>query len=151
MPEKIVLKKYANRRIYDPEKSAFITLDQVGRLIKNGRRVVVIDARTGEDVTAFILTQIIVEEARNKNALLPAPFLHLVIESSEGVLAEFFEKYLEITLKNYLHYRSAFDEHCRSWLDVGKNLSSPAAAQWGSLFDLFSGGDKDTGGEEPQS
>ncbi len=157
MSEKIVLKKYANRRLYDPERSAFITLDQVSQLIREGRQVTVIDARTSEDVTAFILSQIIVEEAKNKNVLLPVPFLHLVIQYREDVLAEFFEKYLELTIKNYLLYKSAFDENFKKWLDVGRDLSSmagkalPAPAQWGSLFDLFFSAEKKAGGEEPQS
>jgi len=142
MAEKIVLKKYANRRIYDTEKSGYITLEQVSELIRAGRKVSVIDARTSEDVTAFILSQIIVEEAKNKNILLPVPFLHLVIEHRE-VLSEFFEKYLELTIKNYLLYRAAFDEQFKSWLEVGKNFSTiaqktmPSAAPWESFFDLF--------------
>jgi len=143
MAEKIVLKKYANRRIYDTEKSAYITLDQVCELIRSGRQVSVIDAKTAEDVTAFTLSQIIVEEAKNKNILLPAPFLHLVIRYGQNVLEEFFEKYLELTIKNYLLYKTAFDEQFKRWLDVGKDISTaakktlPAVPQWGSLADLF--------------
>ena len=143
MAEKIVLKKYANRRIYDPEKSAYITLEQVSELIRAGRQVSVIDARTSEDVTAFILSQIIVEEAKNKNILLPVPFLHLVIQHGENVLREFFEKYLELTIKNYLFYKASFDEQFERWLDVGKDFSTiaqktlPAATPWESLLDLF--------------
>lgn len=148
MNEKIVLKKYANRRIYDPERSGFITLDEVGQLIREGRQVAVIDAKTSEDVTAFILSQIIVEEAKNKHVLLPADFLHLVIKYREDVLAEFFENYLELTIKNYLLYKSAFDENFRKWLDIGRELSSaagkslPVQARWGSFFDLFFGAEK---------
>jgi polyhydroxyalkanoate synthesis repressor PhaR len=143
MAEKIVLKKYANRRIYDTEKSAYITLDQVCELIRSGRQVSVIDAKTAEDVTAFTLSQIIVEEAKNKNILLPAPFLHLVIRYGQNVLEEFFEKYLELTIKNYLLYKTAFDEQFKRWLDVGKDFSTaakktlPAVPQWESLADLF--------------
>lgn len=142
MDEKIVLRKYPNRRIYDPEKSAYITLDQISALIRGGRQVCVIDARTKEDVTAFILAQIIVEEAKNKNILLPVPVLHLVIQHG-NMLAEFFEKYLELSLKNYLFYKSAFDEQFKKWLDVSKNFSSmaqkslPPAASWESFVDLF--------------
>jgi len=126
MTEKIVLKKYANRRIYDTEKSAYITLEQVTELIRAGRRVSVIDARTSEDVTAFILSQIIVEEAKNKNILLPVSFLHLVIRYGENALREFFEKYLELTVKNYLFYKASFDEQFKKWLDAGKDFSTIA-------------------------
>jgi len=102
MAEKILLKKYANRRLYDTEKSTHVTLNQVADMIKQGRRVEVIDAKTKEDVTSFILTQIILEETKKKNILLPVPLLHLIIQYGENVLGEFFEKYLEQTIKNYL-------------------------------------------------
>jgi len=71
MPEKVLLKKYPNRRLYDTERSAYITLSQVSDIIREGRQVQVVDAKTEEDMTAFILTQIIVEEARKNNSLLP--------------------------------------------------------------------------------
>lgn len=148
MAEEILLKKYANRRIYDTEKSAYITLEQVSELIKAGRHVSVIDARTSEDVTAFILSQILVEEAKNKNILLPVPLLHLVIQHGENALREFFEKYLELTIKNYLLYKDAFDEQFKRWLDVGMDLSAvarkslPAVTPWESMFDLFFKPDK---------
>ena len=66
MPNRVKLKKYANRRLYDMEKSKYVTLNQVADLIRQGRQVEVVDAKTKEDVTAFILTQIILEEAKKK-------------------------------------------------------------------------------------
>lgn len=143
MAERVLLKKYANRRLYDTEKSVYVTLSQVSDMIKEGRHVEVIDAKTEEDVTAFILTQIIVEEAKNKNSLLPVPLLHLIIEYGETVLSEFFEIYLELTIKNYLNYKTAFDEQFRKWLDIGGNLSAlaqknlPPFPSFPSLLDLF--------------
>ncbi len=70
MSQKIHLKKYANRRLYDTEKSRYVTLNEVAELIKKGRKVEVRDAKTKENVTAFILTQIVLEEAKKKNVLL---------------------------------------------------------------------------------
>jgi len=66
MTEPLVFKKYANRRLYDTEKSAYVTLSELGDIIRSGRRVEVRDAQTKEDVTAFILTQIILEEAKTR-------------------------------------------------------------------------------------
>lgn len=66
MAGKVIFKKYANRRLYDTEKSAYVSIEQVVGTIKNGRDVAVFDAKTGEDVTAFILSQILVEEAKSK-------------------------------------------------------------------------------------
>ena len=80
--------------------------------------------KTEEDVTAFILNQIVLEKAKNRNALLPVPLLHLIIQHGENVLEEFFDKYLEQTLKNCLEYKSAVDEQFRKWLEIGSDFSS---------------------------
>ena len=146
MAQAVLLKKYANRRLYDTERSVYITLGQVAEMIKAGRQVQVIDAKTEEDVTAFILTQIIVEEAKNRNSLLPVSLLHLIIEHGEKVLSEFFDKYLELTIKSYLGYRAAVDEQFRKWLDLGGDLSSLAQKNltsfpgFPSFADLFGDG-----------
>lgn len=121
--EKLLFKKYSNRRLYDTEKSAYVTLDHVMQVIRQGRPVVVVDAKTGEDVTAFILTQIILEESRKRNALLPVPLLHLFIQYGGNILNEFFEKYLGQTIRNYLSYKTATDDQFKKWLDLGKDLS----------------------------
>lgn len=126
MAEKLRLKKYTNRRLYDTEKSTYVTLSQVAEMIKQGREVEVIDAETKADVTAFILTQIVLEEAKKKTAFLPVSFLYLIIRYGETVLSEFFEKYLEQTFTNYLAYKAAVDEQFRNWLDLGMNLSTMA-------------------------
>ena len=126
MAAKVVLKKYANRRLYDTEKRAFVSLSQVDELVKQGREIEIIDDKIGEDVTAFILTQIILEEAKNKTLLLPVSLLALLIRYGDSVLSEFFDKYLEQTLKNYLAYKSAMDDQFRKWLEMGMNLSAMA-------------------------
>jgi polyhydroxyalkanoate synthesis repressor PhaR len=123
MAEKILLKKYANRRLYDTAKSTYVTLDQVAEMIRQGNQVEVRDAKTKEDVTAFILTQIVLEKAKNKSALLPVTLLHLIIQYGENILEEFFDKYLEQTIKNYISYKAAFDEQFEKWLNLGTNLS----------------------------
>ena len=144
MAEKLLLKKYANRRLYDTEKSEYVSLYQVAETIKRGRQVAVIDAKTKEDVTSFVLTQIILEEARQKSFLLPPPLLHLMIQYGENVLAEFFEKYLQQTIKAYLAYKSTADDEFAKWLDLGLDLSAMAQktiasmTPFQSFFDLYS-------------
>ena len=123
MADKILLKKYANRRLYDTAQSAYVTLSEVADLIKSGKQVKVIDAKSEEDVTAFILSQIIMEKARKKNALLPVSLLHLIIRHGDNVLEEFFQNYLEQTIKNFIVYKSAVDEQFKKWLDLGMDLS----------------------------
>jgi polyhydroxyalkanoate synthesis repressor PhaR len=119
MTETVVLKRYANRRLYNTEKSAYVTLVQVADLIKAGRDVKIIDAKTEEEITAYVLTQIIVEEAKNKNSLIPSPLLHLVIRHGENVLGEFFEKYLQISIENYLTFKRVVDGQLMKWMEIG--------------------------------
>ena len=141
MRETIVLKKYANRRLYDTEKSGYVTLGEVAERIRAGRQVEVRDAKTQEDVTAFILTQIILDEARTRWALLPTPLLHLIIRYGDNVLLEFFEKYLQQTIQNYLAYKQTFDGQYRKWLEMGLDMSGAAQKGFGpqnpfqSVFD----------------
>ena len=144
MPDKVLLKKYANRRLYDTEKSEYVTLNQVADLIRQGRRVEILDAKTREDVTAFILTQIILEEAKNKNFLLPIPVLHLIIQYGDNVLGEFFEKYLQQMIQTYLAHKQAMDEQFNKWLEMGLDFSDMAQktmaglTPFKSFFDQFS-------------
>ncbi len=77
--EPIVIKKYANRRLYNTETSSYVTLDHLAEMIKGGEEFVVHDAKTGEDLTRTVLTQIIVEKETNEKNMLPLSFLRQLI------------------------------------------------------------------------
>ena len=126
LPGKIIIKKYNNRRLYDTESSKYITINQVSEMIKDLKEVKVIDANTEEDVTAYILTQIVLEEAKSKKALLPVPLLHMLIRYGDNILSEFFETHLQKTIENYINQKSAFDEHFRKMLEFSTELSGVA-------------------------
>ena len=126
MAKKILLKKYANRRLYDTEKSRYVTLNEVAERIRDGQQVKIIDAKTKADVTAFILTQIVLEEAKNKNVLLPVPLLYMIIQYGDNVLVDFFENYLQQAFKSYLAYKSSMDDQFKKWLDMGMGFSEVA-------------------------
>lgn len=139
----LLLKKYTNRRLYDTEKSIYVTLDYVTETIRKGRQIQVTDAKTGEDVTSAILTQIVLEEARKKKYLLPPPLLYLIIQYGENVLTDFFEKYLEQTIRNYLLFRNMADDQFKKWLEYGENYPKmnpqemAGLSPFKPLFDLF--------------
>ena len=138
----LLLKKYTNRRLYETEKSIYVTLDYVTDIIRHGRKIKVVDAKTGEDVTSAILTQIVFEEARKKKYLLPTPLLYLIIQYGENVLTDFFEKYLEQTIKNYLLLHNIADDQFKKWLEYSESYSkmNPQAmaglSTFKPLFDL---------------
>ena len=135
----VILKKYANRRIYDTEKSVYITLNEVADYIRAGREVRIEDATTKEDVTSCILTQIVLEEARKKNALLPVPLLHLIIRFGDNLMGEFFEKYFYQTFQNFVTHKHAMDEQFQQWLKLGMNMSKAARDSFAGMkpFEMF--------------
>ncbi|MCB8883283.1 polyhydroxyalkanoate synthesis repressor PhaR [Acidisoma cellulosilytica] len=97
----VVVKKYANRRLYNTESSSYITLDNLAMMVREGRDFIVYDAKSGEDITRSVLTQIIVEEESKGSALLPTAFLRNLIgfygDSMQGVLP----RYLEQSMANF--------------------------------------------------
>ena len=143
MAPTLKLKKYANRRLYDTEKSAYVTLNEVATIIRQGRQIRVADARTGEDVTAFVLTQIVMEETRKNNALLPIPLLHLAIRYGDNLLADFFENYLQQIMQMYLLHKKHFENRFAQWLDMGMGFANKSgkamseASPFNSFFELF--------------
>ncbi len=135
---KLLLKKYGNRRLYDTARSTYITLNEVADTIKQGIEVEVVDAQTKEDVTAYILTQIVLEQARNKNALLPVSLLHLIIRYGGNVLQEFFEKYLQQVIGSYLQFKKVADEQFGKWIDMQLDYSNMARKTFSDMSSLGS-------------
>src|SRR5690242_1850674 len=79
-----VIKRYANRKLYDVQVSRYVTLEDLEQLIRRGKEVSVVDAATGEDLTALVLTEIILRGERGGRAGLPAGFLHLLIKHGDA-------------------------------------------------------------------
>jgi polyhydroxyalkanoate synthesis repressor PhaR len=91
----VVVKKYANRRLYNTESSSYITLDNLAEMVRQGRDFVVYDAKTGDDITRGVLTQIIVEEEGKGQNLLPTAFLRQLIGFYGGSMQGLVPRYLE--------------------------------------------------------
>ena len=91
----VVVKKYANRRLYNTESSSYITLDNLADMVRQGRDFVVYDAKSGEDITRGVLTQIIVEEEGKGRNLLPTAFLRQLISFYGDQVQSLVPRYLE--------------------------------------------------------
>ncbi|HUY52746.1 MAG TPA: polyhydroxyalkanoate synthesis repressor PhaR [Streptosporangiaceae bacterium] len=91
----VVVKKYANRRLYNTETSSYITLDTLAEMVRAGRDFVVYDAKSGEDITRGVLTQIIVEQEGRGQNLLPTGFLRQLIGFYGGQMQGLLPRYLE--------------------------------------------------------
>ena len=96
-----VVRKYANRRLYDTSVGKYVNLDEIAALIRKGDEVQVVDAKTGEDVTRVVLTQIIVDDARESPAGLPLELLRQLIMVSDRAGQEFIMWYLKAAFDAY--------------------------------------------------
>ena len=91
----VVIKKYGNRRLYDTAGSRYVNLDDLAALVRSGKEVRVVDAKSGRDLTRVILTQIITEDAKDKPTGLPLELLRQLIMASDEVRQEFLMWYLK--------------------------------------------------------
>ena len=116
--DEILIKKYGNRRLYDTVGSRYVNLEDLAAHIRAGREVRVVDAKTGQDLTRVILTQIITEDAKGKPTGLPLELLRQLIIASDEVRQEFLMWYL----------KSAFDTYQKLQDTVQNRLSEVQSA-----------------------
>jgi len=109
----VIIKKYANRRLYNTESSSYITLDHLAQMTRDGRDFKVIDAKTEEDITHNILTQIIMEEENRGQTMLPVPFLRQLIslygDSMQSMVPQYLEASMEAFRRNQNQFRQAME------------------------------------------
>ncbi|MEY2927433.1 MAG: hypothetical protein RL367_1910 [Pseudomonadota bacterium] len=109
----VTIKKYANRRLYNTETSTYITLDTLAKMVRDGRDFVVQDAKSGEDITHNVLTQIIVESEGKGNIMLPATFLRQIIamygDSMQSMVPHYLEEAMDNFRKNQQQVKAAFE------------------------------------------
>jgi len=97
----VVVKKYANRRLYNTETSSYVTLDDLAAMVRDGRDFVVYDAKTGEDITRSVLTQIIVEQESKGQNMLPTTVLRQLIGLYGDNLQSLVPRYLEAAMASF--------------------------------------------------
>lgn len=118
----ITIKKYANRRLYNTKTSSYVTLDHLAEMIKDDEDFVVVDAKTGEDLTRSVLTQIIVEQEGKGQNLLPIKFLRQIIgfygDSLGGVLPRYLEESMNAFSQNENRMRDAMQHAFKGFFPV---------------------------------
>ncbi len=141
----VVVKKYANRRLYNTETSSYITLDNLADMIRAGRDFVVYDAKSGDDITRGVLTQIIVEEESKGSSMLPTAFLRQLIGfyggNLQGVVPRYLEQAMSTFARQQTQVRQAVQQTISPFLPPGveeisrQNLAMIERAM--SLFNPF--------------
>lgn len=114
----VIIKKYANRRLYNTQSSSYITLDHLAKMTREGIEFRVLDAKTGAEITHQILTQIIMEEEASGEQMLPVNFLRQLIgmygNSMQGLVPHFLEASMDQFRANQLKLRKAFEDSLES-------------------------------------
>ena len=133
----VVIKKYANRRLYNTATSAYVTLEDLAQMVREGVEFVVYDAKTNDDLTRQILTQIIFEEESRGEALLPVQFLRQLIgfygNSMQGVLPSYLEMSLDTFTRQQEQLRGQFTRAFAA--APGGNLMEEAVRQNMAMFE----------------
>ena len=106
----VIIKKYANRRLYNTSSSSYITLEDLARMTREGVDFQVLDAKTGADITHSILTQIIMEEESNGEQMLPVSFLRQLIGMYGNSMQSMMPHYLEATMQNFFANQKKLQE-----------------------------------------
>ena len=125
----VVVKKYANRRLYDTESSSYITLDHLSQMTRAGREFKVVDARSGEDITHSVLTQIIVEEENRGTTLLPVSFLRQLISMYGDQMQAMVPHYLEASMEAFRRNQEQVRSTMMGMMSGGSNPFEALARQ----------------------
>jgi len=141
----VIIKKYANRRLYNTESSTYITLDYLAGMVRDKREFKVVDAKTGEDITHNVLTQIIMEEESRGATMLPVNFLRQLIamygDSMQSMVPQYLEASLEAFQRNQSQFRDAM---------AGAFASGPFAELARRNMELFQAAAGKPGASGPQ-
>ena len=148
----VIIKKYANRRLYNTQTSSYVTLDHLAQMVKEGTEFEVQDARTGDDITRSVLTQIIFEEEAKGQNLLPIKFLRQLIRFYGDSLQAFVPGYLDMSMESFTKNQTAMRDRIAEALGGGnqmvENLTRQNLAMFERAMQMFSPFGSRPAGEE---
>jgi polyhydroxyalkanoate synthesis repressor PhaR len=123
-PEPIIIKKYANRRLYNTAKSSYVTLDHLAQMVRDGQDFVVNDAKSGQDITRSVLAQIIFDEEAKGQTMLPANFLRQLIRLYGDTLQGFVPGYLEASMETFARNQEQMREQVQKAFEANPALAN---------------------------
>jgi len=126
------IRKYPNRRYYDSTRSRHLTLEEIYAAIREGYEIEVFDSKTGDDITARVLAQMIIELDPPKLGIFPVPLLHRLLRANEQLVTDFTQKYFNQALEAFLDSQRKFEQSLRNTL--GLKTSTPSVADWAKVM-----------------
>jgi polyhydroxyalkanoate synthesis repressor PhaR len=130
--QQVQIRKYPNRRYYDTNRSRHVTLEEIYGLIREGYNVQVTDSKTGRDITAKVLAQIIIELDSPKLDVFPVAMLHRLLRSNEQIVQDFVQRYFNEPLSAFLESHRSAEQMFRKV--VGLQSPAPTMADWAKMF-----------------
>jgi polyhydroxyalkanoate synthesis repressor PhaR len=152
----VVIKKYANRRLYNTATSSYVTLDDLSRMVKQGNEFVVFDAKTSEEITRAVLTQIIVEEEQKGQNLLPISFLRQLIslygDSMQWLVPRYLEHAMTTFARNQEQMRKSLQDAFGGLFPFGplEEMGKQNLALFEQTMKMFSPFPSGTAGDRPR-
>lgn len=129
----VLIKKYGNRRLYDTETSQYITLDDLALIVKAGRDIKVIDAKSQKDLTKSVLLQIITEQEKDHD-MIPVSFLKKLIQLSDQNIRDSLHRYLRVSLDAFLGAQKEFEDRYRTFASAFMNPMNANPMMWPMSF-----------------
>lgn len=133
----VIIRKYANRRLYNTQISSYVTLDDLCAMVKKGENFIVRDAKTDEDITKSVLTQIIFEQESNGENLLPAEFLKNVIAFYDDSLKNVVPVYLNSVMQAFMNKQEEIKKGMTGNQNPLKPFEDIYRSMWGNQQELF--------------
>ncbi len=139
----VIIKKYANRRLYNTETSTYITLEELGKLVRENRDFEVVDAKSGTDLTRAVLTQILFEEESKGASMLPTRFLRQIIgfydNSMQTVLPHYLETMMDVFIQNQTRIKERTDKMLGSFSPFTsmKDIQRQQMEQMQNIMSMF--------------
>jgi len=128
--DKLIIKRYGNRRLYNTETRSYINYQDLAKIVRDGSDVQVIDSTSKEDVTKAVLIQVILEEEKNNQTVLPTEFLFQLLRTREDSVQDFFKNHLSASFNAYLKTKEEFDNRFRTMLE----MATQAPQMWEKLI-----------------
>ncbi|MGZ8248023.1 polyhydroxyalkanoate synthesis repressor PhaR, partial [Methylomagnum sp.] len=142
MEKERIIKKYPNRRLYDTVVSAYITLEDIRRLVKDGVKFRIVDAKTEEDITRSILMQVILEQEEQGKPIFSREVLEQIIRAYGDTMQGFMSSYLEQSLSVFTQQQKLMEEQMAKLMETGPmsvfgDLARQNLKLWQSMQDTF--------------
>ena len=128
--DQIIIKRHGNRRLYNTETKTYVNYEDLAKLVRDGNDIKVIDSTTKEDVTKAVLIQVILDEEKNNQTVLPTEFLFQILRTREEAVQDFFKNHLAASFNAYLKTKEEFDNRFRTMLE----MATQAPQMWEKLI-----------------